>query len=91
MDVLVSHVINVSEFWARNQFIIKIYVCRMVWGLVGYGCRLAVLAHGFGVGHSGLRQPKLAKSRVTKKWSFSGHGPTPENSNIFFRVCINVG
>ena len=38
----------------------------MVWGLVGYGCRLAVVAHGFGVGHSGLRQPKLTKSRVTK-------------------------
>ena len=56
----------------------------MVWGLVGYGCRLAVLAHGFGVGHSGLQQPKVAKSRVTKKWSFSGHGPTPENSDIFF-------
>ena len=56
----------------------------MVWGLVGYGCRLAVLAYGFGVGHFGLRQPKLAKSRVTKKLSFSDHGPTSKNSDIFF-------
>ena len=66
-------------------------VCRVVWGLVGYGCRLAVVAHGFGIGHSGLCLRKLSKTGVTKKWSFSGHGPTPENSDIFFRVCINVG
>ena len=63
---LVMIMTNVSSFWSQNQFVIKIYVCRMVWGLVGYGCRLAVLAHGFGVGHFGLRQPKLTKSRVTK-------------------------
>ena len=80
----VSHVMSQSEFWSRNQFVIKIYVCRMVWGLVGYGCRIAVLAHGFGVGHSGLCIRKLSKTGVTKKWSFSGHGPTPKNSDIFF-------
>ena len=86
-----SHAKDMLSFWSKNQFGIKIYVCRMVWGLVGYGCRLAVLAHGFGVGHSGLRQPKVAKSRVTKKWSFSGHGPTPKILTFFFGVCISVG
>ena len=91
MSQLVTIRTSQLSFWSRNRLVIKICVCRMVWGLVGYGCRLAVLDHGFGIGHFGLQQPKLTKSRVTKKWSFSGHGPTPENSNIFFRVCINVG
>ena len=91
MDVLVSHAISPLSIWSMNQLVIKKCVCRMVWGLVGYGCRLAVLAHGFGVGHFGLCIRKLSKTGVTKKWSFSGHGPTPENSDIFFRVCINVG
>ena len=27
---------------------------------------------------------KWAKTGVTKNWSFSGRGPTPENDNIFF-------
>ena len=78
------HAISVSNFWSRNQFIIKIYVCRMVCGLVGYGCRIVVVVHGFGVGHSGLGLRKLSKTGVTKKWSFSGHGPTPKKSGIFF-------
>ena len=56
----------------------------MVWGLVGYGCRLAVLAHGFDIGHSGLCIRKLSKTGVMKKYSFSGHVPTPENPVIFF-------
>ena len=71
------------SFWSKNQLGIKIYVCRMVWGLVGYGCRLVVVVHGFGVGHSGLYIRKLSKPGVTEKLSFSGHGPTPENSYIF--------
>ena len=62
-----------------------------VWGLVGYGCRLAVLAHGFGVGHSGLCLRKLSKTGVTKKWSFSGYGPTPENSDFFFEFVSMLG
>ena len=78
------HAINYSSFWSKNQFVIKIYACRTVWGLIGYGCRLAVVAHGFGIGHFGLCIRKLSKTGVTKKWSFSGHGPTPENSDIFF-------
>ena len=56
----------------------------MVWGLVGYGCCLAILAHGFVVGHFGLCIRKLSKTCVTKKWNFSGHGPTPKIRTCFF-------
>ena len=63
----------------------------MVWGLVGCGCRLAVLAHGFGVGHFGLRQPKFAKSRVTKNEVLVVMDPPPKILIFFFRVGINVG
>ena len=50
------------------------------------------MTHGFGISifrsnfrrftwNSSENEPKQG---VTKNWSFSGHGPTPENSNIFF-------
>ena len=51
---------------------------------------VAGLHHGFGDGHFRVPHPKKSQNRG-KNWSFSGHGPTPENYNIFFRVCINVG
>ena len=42
----------------------------MVWGLVGYGCRLAVLAHGFGVGHFWVATAEICQNRGHEKLEF---------------------
>ena len=70
MSQLVTLRTSQSTFWSMNQLVIKKCVCRMVWGLVGYGCRLAVLAHGFGVGHSGSRQAEIGQITGHEKMEF---------------------
>ena len=42
------------------------------------------LHYGFGDGCFWVMDRKMGQNEVTKNWSFSGHGPTPENSDIFF-------
>ena len=60
---VMSHAKCESSFWSKNPVLVPIYVFRIVCGLIGCGCRLAVLAHGFDVGHFWA---KSAKTRVTK-------------------------
>ena len=82
---------SVCQCINKHLIFYRLYVFGSVSSEFVCGCWPVNLRHGFGVGDFRRSVEKVPKSRVTKKSSFSGHGPTPENFDIFFRVCINVG
>ena len=89
--MLVSEWVHGKEvIWSKDQFFVLGYGSRMLLVVFGYRCRFFIFFMGLVTVVLGSCLRKRTKTGVMEKWFFLGHIPTPEKSDIFFRVPINA-